>query len=166
MMFSNIEDYERRINELNYQISELQNQVNQLQILIKEKDDQINQLYNENLQLKAQMENVYQEPTQSPYYSQQQTQSSQSPQSENYQQQPTQSPYYGQQATQDPVIRQTENPIVTTSANTSFHKRECPKCGAFGFAIKEVDDKSRLLSYVSRRIYAKKRVCTKCFYEF
>ncbi|MFW9780771.1 MAG: hypothetical protein ACFFFB_00635 [Candidatus Heimdallarchaeota archaeon] len=173
MMFSNIEDYERRINELNYQISELQNRVNQLQLLIKEKDEQLNRLYNENLQLKSQIGNI-QRPTQSPYFSQQNIQSSSSPQYQNfeapqnqqYEQSKTQSPYFNQQATQEPVIRQTENPIVTTSANTSSHKRECPNCGAYGFAIKEVDDKSRLLSYVPRRIYAKKRVCTKCFYEF
>ena len=165
MMFSNIEDYERRINELNYQISELQTQVNQLQLVIKEKDEQINQLYNENLQLKSQIDSNHQ-PAQSPYYSQQRIQSPPSPQYQNYEapqsqqyEQPqTQSPYYNQQTTQGPVIRQTENPIVTTSADTLSHKRECPKCGAYGFAIKEVEDKSRLLSYVPRRIYAKKRV--------
>ncbi|MFX1497021.1 MAG: hypothetical protein ACFFBH_05820 [Promethearchaeota archaeon] len=171
MMFSNIEDYERRINELNYQISELQNHVNQLQMLIKEKDEQLYQIYNENLKLKAQIENI-----QSPYYAQQKVKPSipSSPQYQNYErtqyeqyeQQQTQTPYYSQQTVEGPVIRQTENPIVTTSADTSTHKRECPKCGASGFAIKEVEDKSRLLSYVPRRIYAKKRVCTKCFYEF
>lgn len=170
-MFSNIEDYEKRINELYYQISELQNQVNQLQMVIKEKDEQLSQLYNENLQLKAQIGSL-----QSPYYAQQQVQSSipnssqyqnnQQTQYEQYGQQQTQTPYYSQQTVEGPVIRQTENPIVTTSADTSTHKRECPRCGASGFAIKEVEDKSRLLSYVPRRIYAKKRVCTKCFYEF
>jgi regulator of replication initiation timing/predicted nucleic-acid-binding Zn-ribbon protein len=57
---------------------------------------------------------------------------------------------------------------LTTSPSTivSTNKRKCPKCGAMGFAIKEVNDKTRLISYVPRRIYAKKRVCTKCRYEF
>ena len=57
---------------------------------------------------------------------------------------------------------------LATSPNTNYisNKRKCPKCGAMGFAIKEVNDKTRLISYVPSRIYAKKRVCTKCRYEF
>ena len=59
------------------------------------------------------------------------------------------------------------NPGVSNTQNDStIRKRQCPSCGAMGFAIKEVDDKSHILSYVPRRIYAKKRVCTKCRHEF
>jgi hypothetical protein len=35
-----------------------------------------------------------------------------------------------------------------------------------GFAIREIDDKSRVISYIPRRIYAKKKSCTKCRYEW
>jgi len=149
-MFSNMEEYERRINELTTQISDLQNQVYQLQALINEKDNQINQLYNENQQIKAQIQGFQQQASQSPYYGQQLAQA------------PAQ-----QQVAQTPVVGQTANSSITSSTGTiSLNKRECPKCGAFGFAIKEVEDKSRLLSYIPRRIYAKKHVCTKCFYEW
>ncbi|MFX1360636.1 MAG: hypothetical protein ACFE8T_09880 [Promethearchaeota archaeon] len=145
-----MEDYERRINELTKQISELQNQVYQLKTLISEKDNQINQLYNENQQAKAQIQSLQQQASQSPYYNQQPVQ------------EPTQ-----QQSAQIPVVDQTAKSIITSSNDTiTLNKRECPKCGAFGFAIKEVEDKSRLLSYIPRRIYAKKHVCTKCFYEW
>lgn len=147
-MFSNMEDYERRINELTTQISELRNQVYQLQTLINEKDNQINHLYNENQQMKAQIQNLQQQASQSP----------------NYGQQPAQAPA---QPAQTPVGGQKANSIITSSTDPiTLNKRECPKCGAFGFAIKEVEDKSRLLSYIPRRIYAKKHVCTKCFYEW
>ncbi|MFX1588159.1 MAG: cell division protein ZapB [Promethearchaeota archaeon] len=154
MMYSNVDDmvaeYERRINNLTNQISELQNQVYQLQSLIKEKDNQINQLYNENQQMKAQIQSFQQQVSQSPYYGEQ----------------PAQVPAQ-QKAKQTPVGGQTANSIITSSNDTiTLNKRECPKCGAFGFAIKEVEDKSRLLSYIPRRIYAKKHVCTKCFYEW
>jgi TolA-binding protein len=148
-MFSNMEDYERKINELTTQISELQNKVYQLQTLINEKDNQINQLYNQNQQMKAQIQSLQQQASQSPNYGQ-----------------PAQAPAQ-QQVAQTPVVGQTANSIITSDSGTiTLNKRECPKCGAFGFAIKEVEDKSRLLSYIPRRIYAKKHVCTKCFYEW
>jgi TolA-binding protein len=45
-------------------------------------------------------------------------------------------------------------------------RRICPNCGATGFAIKEVEDKSKILSYIPKPQYAKKSVCTKCGFEF
>jgi myosin heavy subunit len=45
-------------------------------------------------------------------------------------------------------------------------RRLCPNCGASGFAVKEVEDKTRILSYIPKPIYAKKFVCTKCGFEF
>ena len=45
-------------------------------------------------------------------------------------------------------------------------QRQCPQCGATGFAIKEFEDRTKIISYVPRVTYAKKRVCTKCSYEF
>ncbi|MBN1801634.1 MAG: hypothetical protein JW891_09030 [Candidatus Lokiarchaeota archaeon] len=60
----------------------------------------------------------------------------------------------------------TPRPSATYSKSTGILTRICPNCNAMGFAIKEVDDKTQILSYVPKRIYAKKRVCTKCFHEF
>ncbi|MFX1237070.1 MAG: hypothetical protein ACFE8P_05050 [Promethearchaeota archaeon] len=57
-------------------------------------------------------------------------------------------------------------PSATYSHSTGILTRICPQCNAMGFAIKEVEDKSQILSYIPKRIYAKKKVCTKCFYEF
>ncbi len=57
-------------------------------------------------------------------------------------------------------------PIITQNMSTGTLTRICPNCGAMGFAIKEVEDKNHIISYVPRRIYAKKKVCTKCFLEF
>ena len=45
-------------------------------------------------------------------------------------------------------------------------RRECPNCSASGFAIKEIEDKSKIISYIPKPIYAKKLLCTKCGYEF
>ena len=45
-------------------------------------------------------------------------------------------------------------------------RRICPNCGASGFAVKEVEDKTRIISYIPKPIYAKKLVCTKCGFEF
>ncbi len=45
-------------------------------------------------------------------------------------------------------------------------RRECPNCSASGFAIKEVEDKSKIISYIPKPIYARKMLCTKCGYEF
>jgi len=45
-------------------------------------------------------------------------------------------------------------------------RRECPNCGAHGPSIKEVEDKTKIISYIPKPIYAKKNVCLKCGYEF
>ena len=43
----------------------------------------------------------------------------------------------------------------------------CPMCGAVGNNIKQIEDKSKVLSYVGHiPMYAKKHVCKKCGYEF
>ncbi|MBN1801641.1 MAG: hypothetical protein JW891_09065 [Candidatus Lokiarchaeota archaeon] len=57
-------------------------------------------------------------------------------------------------------------PIITQNMSTGTLTRICPNCGAMGFAIKEVEDKTQIISYVPQKIYAKKKVCTKCFLEF
>jgi len=45
-------------------------------------------------------------------------------------------------------------------------RRICPNCGATGFAIKEVEDKTKIISYIPKPQYAKKNICTKCGFEF
>ena len=54
----------------------------------------------------------------------------------------------------------------TSGIGASTGRRECPNCSASGFAIKEVEDKSKIISYIPKPIYAKKMLCTKCGYEF
>ncbi|MGV9199885.1 MAG: hypothetical protein ACOC4M_13830, partial [Promethearchaeia archaeon] len=52
------------------------------------------------------------------------------------------------------------------SVDLGSGRRKCPNCGATGQAIKEVEDKSKIISYIPKPIYGKKNVCTKCGYEF
>ncbi|MFX1340865.1 MAG: hypothetical protein ACFFDK_19805 [Promethearchaeota archaeon] len=163
-MYSGIEDtsaeYEKKVNQLSNQIYGLQTQIETLKALIEDKDYIINQLSNENSQLKSQIQtfqqqvqpinppNQYVSPTQPPsqYAS------------------PTQPPNQYASPTQPP--NQYITPSTTTNTGVITNKRVCPICGAMGFAIKEFDDKSRIISYIPRRIYAKKKVCTKCRHEF
>ena len=69
------------------------------------------------------------------------------------------------------------SPSFGTSSGASFGsstpttplttgRKVCPNCGASGSAIKEVEDKTKIVSYIPKPIYAKKNVCTKCGYEF
>jgi hypothetical protein len=58
-------------------------------------------------------------------------------------------------------------PIPATDASGLGSGRKiCPNCGATGFAIKEVEDKSKIISYIPKPIYAKKLLCSKCGFEF
>jgi peptidoglycan hydrolase CwlO-like protein len=57
-------------------------------------------------------------------------------------------------------------PAPSPAIPTGTGRRLCPNCGASGFAVKEVEDKSRIISYIPKPIYAKKLVCTKCGFEF
>ncbi len=60
-------------------------------------------------------------------------------------------------------------PAMTSAPAPSIgagSRRQCPNCGAVGFDIKEVEDRSKIVSYIPKPIYAKKNVCSKCGYEF
>jgi predicted nuclease with TOPRIM domain len=59
-----------------------------------------------------------------------------------------------------------QTPAPSPASPTGTGRRLCPNCGASGFAVKEVEDKSRIISYIPKPIYAKKLVCTKCGFEF
>ena len=135
-----IEDWEKRINQLSDYIAELEAKVYQYQVLLNEKESHISRLLNENLQLKNQIQSL-QKQTISPTYTAQYT----------------------------PSILASEQPVLSSISSeniSTINKRQCPKCGAMGFAIKEVEDHTRIISYVPRRIYAMKKICTKCRYEF
>jgi ribosomal protein L37E len=57
-------------------------------------------------------------------------------------------------------------PTPSLGTSTAGGRKICPNCGATGFAIKEVEDKTKIISYIPRPQYAKKNICTKCGFEF
>jgi predicted RNase H-like nuclease (RuvC/YqgF family) len=125
----------------------LENQITELFTLLEKKEMQVSQLKDENAELRVRIQNLQQQLNQP-------------------QQQLSPPQHTNQQIDTIRVPNQQISLATSPSTSVSTLKRKCPKCGAMGFAIKEVDDKSRLISYVPRRIYAKKRVCTKCRHEF
>lgn len=155
MMYNNpdnsISEYEQTINKLTEQITELFSKIHFYQALIAEKDHKINQLINENQQLKTQIKNVSYEPRPST-----------PPSQESYTPPPLPKP----PASPIRPLSGQSAPTLADGTDPRVNKRECPNCGAVGFAIREIDDKSNIISYVPRRIYAKKKSCTKCRYEW
>jgi hypothetical protein len=151
-MYSRVEDrpseYGKKVNQLSKQILALQTQIQTLKILLNDKDYIISQLKKENSQLKDQIQTI-----------QQQASIVQPPNQYISPQPPNQ--YINPQPPNQYI-----SPTLTANTGTITNKRKCPICGAIGFAIKEFDDKSRIISYIPRRIYARKRVCTKCKHEF
>lgn len=151
MMYENIEGLSPEDEK---ELRILESQITELFTLLEKKEIQTSQLKDENAELRARIQNLEQQ------LSQPQQQLSQP-------QQQISPPQHANQQI-DTIIVPNQQISLATSPSTSHstYKRKCPKCGAMGFAIKEVDDKTRLISYVPVKIYAKKRVCTKCRYEF
>jgi hypothetical protein len=158
-MYSNpddsISEYEETINRLTEQITELFSKIHFYQALIAEKDHEISQLTNENHKLKAQIQNVSHDSTAIP-----------PPSQKSYTSPPPPLPVQSPEATSTTNLIEQPTPDFTASTDPRINKRVCPNCGAMGFAIREIDDKSRVISYIPRRIYAKKKSCTKCRYEW
>ena len=179
------------LNRLETQITELFSEIHYYQALLTEKENTIIRLTTENRYLKAKAENVSSELTPPPTPPQQLV--SPSPPSETSYTPPTRSqqlhpPSYPNEKSYTPppspppqlkapsppsqasytpsAPAQYEEQIFTPSEDTRINKRVCPECGAMGFAIKEIDDRSRVISYNPQRIYAKKKVCTKCRHEW
>ncbi|MFW9820176.1 MAG: hypothetical protein ACFFE5_11255 [Candidatus Thorarchaeota archaeon] len=148
MIYNNPEDsiseYEETINKLTEQITELFSKIHFYQALVAEKESIISQLVIENNQLKAQIQDLSNEFISPPPSNQ-----------ESYTPPPPPLP-----------ISTPETSSTPTLTEPRVNKRQCPKCGATGFAIREIDDKSNIISYVPNRIYAKKKSCTKCRYEW
>ena len=137
MMYNNLDDSPSDYEE---ELSQLETQISELFALLDKSALQIEMLKEENFQLKSQIQKL-QRTSKTVQYK--------SPEVE--------------------TIKVPKEIVATVSpVNTDIrqNKRKCPNCGATGFSIKEVDDKSRIITYVPRRIYMKKKVCTKCRFEF
>ena len=141
-------------SEYEKDLSILEKQITELFTLLEKKEIQLSQLKDENAELRARIQNLQQQLNQP-------QQQLHPPQQQLHPPQPT-----NQQKDTIRVPNQEISLATSPSTSSSTLKRKCPKCGAMGFAIKEVKDKTRLISYVPTRIYAIKRVCTKCRYEF
>ena len=175
------------------QITQLNNQINSFQTTIEGFQNQITQINNEKAQLLAQLpqlQNQLQQVQQDNLNLQQQIgplqgQISTLQEELSYKEKriqelkepksvmpsslaqgiTSQSPTFGS----SPTIPTTSVPSTTTpniDAGFGSGRRICPNCSATGFAIKEVEDKTKILSYIPKPQYAKKSVCTKCGFEF
>lgn len=188
-------EYEEMLDKLESQITELFSEIHYYQALVTEKENTIIRLTTENRYLKAKIQDLPQQLSTLPPPPQQKSPSSY-PSQESFTPPPPPPPppqhldppsYPSRELYVPPPPRpqhlnapsspsqelytpppqpQYTEPILTPSEDTRINKRVCPECGAMGFAIKEVDDRSRVLSYSPQRIYAKKKVCTKCRNEF
>jgi len=158
MMYNNMEDLPSNYEK---DLSILENQITELFALLEKKEIQVSLLQDENAELGARVQSLQQR------LNQPKQQLSPPKQQLNPPQQHVSPPQHINPKIDTIRVPSQQIPLATSpSTSVSSNKRKCPKCGAMGFAIKEVNDKSRLISYVPRRIYAKKRVCTKCRYEF
>ena len=174
MLQSNMEDilsdWEDRINFLSDHIEELESQLQYYQNLVAEKDTLINNLIRENESLKSQgiiIEPPISIPTEPPQELQYEIapQTGMPPPNLHPPPEVGISPELSSINAEIDMISSV--PIDTVEDfDSGLRKRQCPQCGAQGFAIREVEDKSRLISYLPHRIYAKKRVCIKCRNEF
>ncbi len=137
MMYNNLDDLPPEHEE---ELNQLEKQISELFTLLEKSDIQIGLLQDENFQLKAQIQKLQQQSKPAQYNS---------PQVETIK-----------------VPKEIIATITPPDTNIRQNKRKCPNCGASGFSIKEVDDKTRIITYVPRKIYMKKKVCTKCRFEF
>ncbi len=137
MMYNDLDDLPQDHEE---ELNQLETQISELFTLLEKSDIQISLLKDENFQLKAQIQKLQQQSKPAQYTS---------PQVETIK-----------------VPKEIISTVTLPDTNIRQNKRKCPNCGASGFSIKEVDDKSRIITYVPRKIYMKKKVCTKCRFEF
>jgi len=136
-MYNNLDDLQPEHEE---ELNHLETQISELFSLLEKSDIQISLLKDENFQLKAQIQKL--QPQSKPVH------------------------YKSPQVETIKVPKEIISTVTLPDTNIRQNKRKCPNCGASGFSIKEVDDKTRIITYVPRRIYMKKKVCTKCRFEF
>ncbi len=185
-------EYEEMINKLEKQITDLFSELNYYQALVTEKENTIIRLTAENRYLKAQLQDLPQKITPPPSPPQE-LKTPSPPSQESYTPPPISkhldapsypskklyvppppppknlhAPSSPNQELLSPLPSPPQQKETTTTSEevARINKRVCPECGAMGFAIQEVDDKTRVLSYSPQRIYKKKKVCTKCQTEF
>jgi hypothetical protein len=164
-------EYEEMINKLEEQITALFSEIHYYQALVTEKENTIIRLTTENRYLKAKIQESPQEITPPPPPPQQKRPPPYP--SQEFHTPPPPPPrqgsppsYPGQESYTPPASDQHTTQTSTLGEDNRINKRVCPQCGAMGFAIKEIDDKSRIISYSPQKIYAKKKSCTKCRYEW
>ncbi len=64
-------------------------------------------------------------------------------------------------------LKELKPPEIGAGGFAAEERVTCPMCGAHGQQIKQVEDRSKVLSYVGHiPMYAKKKICKKCGYEF
>ncbi len=155
-------EYEITINKLSEQINELFTKIHYYQALIAEKHIQIKHLSNENQRLLVKIQKLSQIeiPPPAPTPSEHSYTPPTPPQQPSSPPTPLQQPL-----TPSPIPPQSKSSF-SINEDPRINKRQCPNCGVMGFAIREVDDRTKILSYSPRRMYAKKKVCTKCRYEW
>lgn len=137
MIYNNLDNLSPEDEE---ELRHLEAQISELFSLLEKSEMQISQLQDENFHLKAQIKRLEQQ----------------------------QRPVEYKSPTAETIKLPKEIVPTVTPVDTSLrqNKRKCPNCGAMGFSIKEVDDKNQVLCYAPRKIYKKKKVCTKCRFEF
>jgi archaellum component FlaC len=163
---STMEGYQAQINQLNNEKAQLESAIPQLQNQL-----QMVQQENMNLQqqigpLQSQVNKLHEELA----YKEKRIQELKEPKAvmpsslaQGITSQTT-TPSYGTGLGTSPTTSSTPTPDIGSGLGSG--RRVCPNCGASGFAIKEVEDKTKIISYIPKPQYAKKNVCTKCGFEF
>ena len=158
-MYSNPEDpaseYEDTLNKLSEQITELFSKIHFYQALIAEKEHQIANLTKENQRLIVKIQDL-----------KHQLAPVTSPSQQSYTPPPAPPAILSHESNTTKYLSKKIEDESTPREDDRINKRVCPNCGAMGFAIREIDDKSKIISYTPRRMYAKKKSCTKCRYEW
>ena len=155
MVYSNPEgptsEYEDTLNRLSDQIKELFSKIHFYQALVAEKEHQIAVLTKENQRLLVKIQDLMHQPA---------------PVTSPSQQSYTPPPALPAILSHEPKTAKPISEKIKDKEDDRINKRVCPNCGAMGFAIREIDDKSKVISYSPRLMYAKKKSCTKCRYEW
>ncbi len=170
-MYNNPEDansdYEDTLNRLSDQITDLFSKIHFYQALVAEKEHQIAELAKENQRLLVKIQDLMHRPASTTTPSQQSyTPPPPLPSHQSYTP-PSAPPAPPSQEshTTKPLSEEIQDKFSLLD-DPRINKRVCPNCGAAGFAIREIDDRSKVISYSPRRMYAKKKSCTKCRYEW
>ncbi|MFX1275483.1 MAG: hypothetical protein ACFFBP_11130 [Promethearchaeota archaeon] len=168
---ASIQGYQNQIAQLNNEKGQLQAQLPELQNQVSQLTEQNSMLAGQIGPLQAQIGQLNQELQ----YKEKRITELKEPKAvmASSLAQPTQSPGFGGGTSFGTSPAPTASPAVSSPAPTmdsmgegGHTRRVCVNCGAIGPAIKEVEDRTRIISYIPKTIYAKKLVCTKCGFEF